>query len=49
MLAEKVTAGELPPLEERLAVNPLVVEPYEALRTMAAPGEDWGAVTTQPI
>ena len=31
MLAEKVTAGELPPLEERLPVNPLVVEPYEAL------------------
>jgi peptide/nickel transport system substrate-binding protein len=31
MLAEKVAAGELPPLEERLPVNPLVVEPYESL------------------
>ncbi|MBX3010048.1 MAG: ABC transporter substrate-binding protein [Caldilineaceae bacterium] len=30
LLAEKVAAGELPPLEERLPVNPLVVEPYEA-------------------
>ena len=29
-LAAKVAAGELPPLEERLPVNPLVVEPYEA-------------------
>lgn len=31
MLAEKVAAGELPPLEERLPANPLVVEPYESL------------------
>ncbi len=30
-LAEKVAAGELPALEERLPVNPLVVEPYESL------------------
>jgi peptide/nickel transport system substrate-binding protein len=30
MLATKVAAGELPPLDERLPVNPLVVEPYEA-------------------
>lgn len=30
MLAEQVAAGTLPPLEERLPVNPLVVEPYEA-------------------
>jgi peptide/nickel transport system substrate-binding protein len=30
MLAEQVAAGELPPLEERLPANPLVVEPYEA-------------------
>lgn len=31
MLAELVAAGELPPLEERLPVNPLVVEPYESI------------------
>jgi len=31
MLAEKVAAGELPALEERLPVEPLVVEPYESL------------------
>jgi peptide/nickel transport system substrate-binding protein len=30
MLAEKVAAGELPPLEERLPATPLVVEPVEA-------------------
>lgn len=29
MLAEMVEAGELPPLEERLPDNPVVVEPYE--------------------
>ncbi|GIV78123.1 ABC transporter substrate-binding protein [Litorilinea aerophila] len=29
MLAEKVAAGELPPLEERLPETPLVVEPLE--------------------
>jgi peptide/nickel transport system substrate-binding protein len=31
MLAEMVAAGTLPPLEERLPVNPLVVEPVESL------------------
>lgn len=31
MLAERVEAGELPPLEERLPENPLVVEPVEQL------------------
>ena len=30
-LAEMVAAGELPPLEERLPLEPLVVEPYESL------------------
>ncbi len=30
-LAELVAAGELPALEERLPVNPLVIEPYESL------------------
>jgi peptide/nickel transport system substrate-binding protein len=29
MLAERVAAGELPPIAERLPVNPLVVTPYE--------------------
>lgn len=31
MLAEMVAAGTLPPLEERLPVNPLVVQPTESL------------------
>ncbi len=31
MFAEQVAAGTLPPLEERLPANPLVVEPYESL------------------
>jgi peptide/nickel transport system substrate-binding protein len=31
MLAERVAAGELPPVAERLPVNPLVVEPYERI------------------
>ncbi|MCB1972780.1 MAG: ABC transporter substrate-binding protein, partial [Geminicoccaceae bacterium] len=30
-LAEKVAAGELPPLEERIPANPMVVEPAESL------------------
>ncbi len=29
MLAERVAAGELPPVEERLPVNPVVVQPVE--------------------
>ena len=29
MLAEKVAAGELPPIEERLPADPLVIEPVE--------------------
>jgi peptide/nickel transport system substrate-binding protein len=31
MLAELVAAGELPPLEERLPTNPLVVEPLDSI------------------
>lgn len=31
MLAAKVAAGELPPVEERLPEDPLVVEPYESI------------------
>lgn len=30
-LAEMVAAGELPPIEERLPLNPRVVEPYESI------------------
>lgn len=30
-LAERVAAGELPPVEERLPLNPRVVEPYETI------------------
>ena len=33
MLAERVAAGELPPVEERLPVNPLVVEPVDEVGT----------------
>ncbi len=31
MLAELVAAGSLPPVEERLPLEPLVVEPYESI------------------
>lgn len=31
MLAELVASGDLPPLEERLPANPLVVEPYDQI------------------
>ncbi len=31
MLAEKVESGELPPVEERLPSEPLVIEPYESI------------------
>jgi len=31
MLRTKVAAGELPPVEERLPENPLVIEPYEEI------------------
>lgn len=31
MLAEQVEAGELPPVEERLPANPMVVEPVESI------------------
>lgn len=31
MLADKVAAGELPPVEERLPENPRVVEPFESV------------------
>jgi len=31
MLAAKVAAGELPPVEERLPKNPLVLEPIEGI------------------
>src|SRR5690606_9875292 len=31
MLAELVASGDLPPVEERLPVNPLVIEPTEMI------------------
>jgi peptide/nickel transport system substrate-binding protein len=31
MLAEKVAAGELPPLDERLPIDPLVIEPFSEI------------------
>lgn len=31
MLAERVAAGELPPVEERLPENPRVIEPFESI------------------
>ena len=33
MLAAMVKAGELPPVDERLPSNPLVVEPYDSIGT----------------
>lgn len=33
MLAERVAAGDLPPLEERLPQDPEVIEPYDSLGT----------------
>lgn len=33
LLAEKVAAGDLPPVEERLPVNPLVIQPAEMIGT----------------
>lgn len=32
-LAERVATGELPPVEERLPINPRVVEPYDSIGT----------------
>lgn len=43
MLAERVAAGELPPLEERLPANPAVVEPHERVGDYG--GELFMAVT----
>ena len=37
-LAEKVAAGELPPVDERLPDEPLVVEPVEESANTAVPG-----------
>ncbi|MFO7697661.1 MAG: ABC transporter substrate-binding protein, partial [Anaerolineae bacterium] len=31
MLAEKVAKGELPPVDERVPEEPLVIEPYESI------------------
>jgi len=52
MLKERVAAGELPPVEERLPVEPLVVEPIEeigqyggTLRFAEANASLWSAST----
>ena len=45
MLAERVQAGELPPLEARLPVNPLVVEPHEQLGQY---GGEWNTAIRAP-
>lgn len=50
LLAEQVKAGLLPPVEERLPVNPLVIEPYEKIgkyggiirSTHTGPGDSTG-------
>ncbi|AYY14033.1 ABC transporter substrate-binding protein [Actinobacteria bacterium YIM 96077] len=43
MLAEQVDAGDLPPVDERLPVNPLVVEPTERIGTY---GGTWRTAVT---
>lgn len=51
MLAERVAAGDLPPVEERLPLEPMVVQPFggigtyggELITRINAPG-DWGDI-----
>ena len=45
MLAERVEAGELPPVEERLPVNPLVIQPAEVI---GEHGGTWRRAFTGP-
>ncbi len=45
MLAERVAAGELPPVEERLPANPLVVQPLEQVGVY---GGELAGPTTNP-
>ena len=45
MLAERVAAGELPPLEERLPAQPVVVQPLEAIGEY---GGELAGPTTNP-
>lgn len=61
MLAEKVSAGELPPVAERLPAEPLVLQPFEAIGTyggtlhrgFTGPGDAWNgkrfAVIDRPL
>ncbi|HET59798.1 MAG TPA: ABC transporter substrate-binding protein [Chloroflexi bacterium] len=51
MLAEKVAAGELPPVEERLPLNPMVVKPADQIGTYGGDlrygftgGPTWGGM-----
>ena len=46
ILAEKVAAGELPPVEERLPAQPVVVQPLEAIGEYG--GELAGPTPTPP-
>jgi peptide/nickel transport system substrate-binding protein len=45
MLADQVAAGTLPPVEERLPANPMVVEPFE---TVGEYGGTWRLVMNSP-
>ena len=45
MLAERVAAGELPPVEERLPANPVVVQPLEQVGVY---GGELAGPTTNP-
>ena len=45
MLAERVEAGELPPVEERLPAEPVVVEPLDAI---GAYGGELAGPSTSP-
>ncbi|MCL4833898.1 MAG: ABC transporter substrate-binding protein [Caldilineaceae bacterium] len=59
MLAELVAAGKLPPLEERLPAEPLVVQPYESIGTYGGTWRRafrgvkdfhaWGRVNYDPV
>ena len=46
MLADQVAAGELPPLEERLPAQPVVVQPLEAIGEY---GGELAGPTTNPV
>ncbi|UCC72356.1 MAG: ABC transporter substrate-binding protein [Gemmatimonadota bacterium] len=59
MLAEMVAAGELPPVDERLPANPMVIEPFEQIgqyggtlrRALRGPsdGNGWRTIATEAL